>query len=54
MDLRLGRPAANFERSRDIGDRQKPGQVSVVDDERPVRPRRGKLCEGVHGGLVPG
>jgi len=38
--LCLRRPPADFERSRDIGDRQKPGQVSVVDHERPVRPRR--------------
>jgi hypothetical protein len=52
--LCLGRPTANFERSREIGDRQKPGQESVVDHERPVSPRRGKLCDGGHGPFVLG
>jgi hypothetical protein len=50
--LCLGRLPADFERSREVGDRQKTRKVSVVDDERAIRRRRGKLCEGVDGRLV--
>ena len=50
----LGRPSANFERSHEIGDREKPGELPVVDHEPTVRVRRRKLRQGVHGLLVLG
>src|SRR5829696_8039623 len=50
----LGGPPANFKRSGEVGDREKPGKVSVVDDEPTIRRRCGEVRQGVHGRLVLG